>query len=460
MEYSFDITFNSSINFSNITKPASDLSDSENVIIAWSTASTLLTLFCFCIVFNLLSVSSIIWSKNFSPINILIMNLAVSDMIYSFSILIFLSHILNIFWIFTTITCKIFYLTDTVGMIVGVFTISALSIERFIEVADKKKQSYRYSSKFKVLVTLVYILVLWVSAICFSLPLVFSISVFKFKKMATCKSNWETGEENHLIRRYFIVKFILFFIFPYSLISVSSVRLLLFLNRWKKFLPEKSSKRHEDVKSKEKIDKRISWSLWKSKIINNNDTNESINLTGSITNHQNNASKLTNRKNSCIIINCSDSKANNRPALNKNSQVSSYCESTISNKKTNDETSVNKTGTHLRRYLERLAIRCSRSLETNEKVKTSKKSKNQRNLIRRKAIILVQMIVLLFFIQWIPLWVFQLIIEFSEKSIKHAEKINLITTILSYSNTVSNPVLYMFFTYNFKDFFRQIFKKK
>ena len=102
--------------------------------------------------------------------------------------------------------------------------------------------------------------------------------------------------------------------------------------------------------------------------------------------------------------------------------------------------------------------------ENNEypNLSVSKNSSNgkSKNSIRRKAITMVQMIVLLFFIQWIPLWILQFFIEFSDKAFQHTEKVNSIATVLSYSNTVSNPVLFMFLTYNFKEFFRKIYLKK
>jgi hypothetical protein len=74
------------------------------------------------------------------------------------------------------------------------------------------------------------------------------------------------------------------------------------------------------------------------------------------------------------------------------------------------------------------------------------------NSIRVKASRLVLIIILLFLLQWSPLWIFQLIMLFTKKEIYHVQLINLIITTLSYSNTVANPALYMLITYNFREY--------
>ena len=201
--------------------------------------------------------------------------------------------------------------------------------------------------------------------------------------------------------------------FPYSLISVSSIRLLIFLKNWKKNFIGKiknKSKKSDIVTKLEEINELENITILDNSYKTSNFQSTSDDLT--------NFSKPSNKKLNCFILNSAYSKMQVRTVLSKNKESSNI-------------------------IISKNARTC--------------KSKNS---IRRKAIILVQMIVLLFLIQWIPLWILQFLIEFSDKSFQQTHKINLITTVLSYSNTVSNPVLYMFLTDNFKKFFRKILRKK
>ena len=79
------------------------------------------------------------------------------------------------------------------------------------------------------------------------------------------------------------------------------------------------------------------------------------------------------------------------------------------------------------------------------------KCTNKRIKIQRKSSRTVLMIVFLFLIQWMPLWLMQLIISlnYNHANIKY---LILLSTTLTYTNSVSNPILYMLNTYNFKSF--------
>lgn len=84
------------------------------------------------------------------------------------------------------------------------------------------------------------------------------------------------------------------------------------------------------------------------------------------------------------------------------------------------------------------------------------------HIIKRKAIRLVLAIILLFFIQWTPLWLFQTVITYNDThfDLDVLHLTNMFVSILSYSNAVANPTLYMLVTYNFKEFYVRVFRKK
>ncbi len=75
--------------------------------------------------------------------------------------------------------------------------------------------------------------------------------------------------------------------------------------------------------------------------------------------------------------------------------------------------------------------------------------------VRHKAVCLVLAIVLVFLVQWSPLWFFQFYQMFATHHIENVQLVNMIISTLSYSNTVANPILYMLLTYNFKQYVRK-----
>jgi hypothetical protein len=77
---------------------------------------------------------------------------------------------------------------------------------------------------------------------------------------------------------------------------------------------------------------------------------------------------------------------------------------------------------------------------------------------RRKEIKIILLIVALFFIQWTPLWIFELYKSIdSDEFILNAHLINSIVSFVSYKNSISNPLLYFILKINFKDLLSRIY---
>ena len=64
------------------------------------------------VIFNIISILTILIAKAFQPINILILNLAIADLVYIAGVPLFLVHIFSQNWPFGLIGCQIFFLTD------------------------------------------------------------------------------------------------------------------------------------------------------------------------------------------------------------------------------------------------------------------------------------------------------------------------------------------------------------
>ena len=72
--------------------------------------------------------------------------------------------------------------------------------------------------------------------------------------------------------------------------------------------------------------------------------------------------------------------------------------------------------------------------------------KQKKNNVQKKAIKMLLAIVVLFIIQWSPIWLFEF---FTTKHSKYLQLINLMATIFSHSNSISNPIIYIILSHNF-----------
>lgn len=145
--------------------------------VVYSFSIVLSSLFSFSIIFNTISMVAILTAKVFTPINLLILNLAMADLTYTFGIPMFIAHSFMKSWPFGQIGCKLFIFTEFSGIIVGILTVTALSVERYFEVVDKKKRAHQLSNKFKSAIVLVYIVFTWIVGLAVSLPFVSAIKL-------------------------------------------------------------------------------------------------------------------------------------------------------------------------------------------------------------------------------------------------------------------------------------------
>lgn len=320
------------------------------------------------IISNLISIMAILKQEKLKTINLLILNLALADIVYTFGIPLFVTNVFSHNWPFKLIGCQLFFLTDFMGMIAGVYTVAALSVERYFEVADKKKRVEKLSDRFKLMIGVFYLVCVWIFAFLFSLPMILSIELHEsINDTNICDTNW-----NHLtLNVFFAVKFIFIFIVPFSIILISSIKLLLFLQQWRRLRLSPTSKQ----------------------------TTLNVLL------------RQTTR---------TDQDASNEVKL--------------------------------------------------KRVRNSIKRKSKID-IRKKAIHIVLSIVVLFIIQWTPLWIAELNkaitndnndnfedIE-SVHKVQNIHLINVVITLISYTNSIANPFVYMFLTFSFRKYIRELFVK-
>lgn len=116
---------------------------------------------------------------------------------------------------------------------VGVYTITALSIERYFDV---RETSRRFNEQLKLIIVWIYIILLWIFAIVFPLRMSSSLFVHQrnltemklLKSISECRSTWSSNE----LSRFIQLKFICAYLLPSILTCTFSFRLILFLHRW------------------------------------------------------------------------------------------------------------------------------------------------------------------------------------------------------------------------------------
>jgi hypothetical protein len=178
-------------------------------------------LFIFGIILNIISIIAILKNNKLEIISILILNLTFADIIYLTGIPLFTMSALFGSWPFGLIGCHIFYLIDYIGMIVGVYSVAALSFERFLVVTDNKM-------KLEKLILFIYLTIIWLVGILFSLPFLLNIQLGKsYENTYTCEVDIDDIKKNI----FFGIKFVLMFLIPIVIIMFSSIKLILFLKK-------------------------------------------------------------------------------------------------------------------------------------------------------------------------------------------------------------------------------------
>ena len=113
-------------------------------------------------------------------------------------------------------------------MTVGVYSIAALSFERFLVVTDNKNSLEKLSDDFKKTIVFIYISIIWLIGVLISLPLLNHIKLSKAKNHTySCELDINENKHNIII----ILRFILIFLIPFTIILISSIKLIVFLRK-------------------------------------------------------------------------------------------------------------------------------------------------------------------------------------------------------------------------------------
>ena len=120
-------------NFTNMNKKENSQVSSPSLVLTLPALPQLIILgiiFLTSITLNCLSIIFIIGSRAITPINLLIINLAISDLIYALTIPIFAVHIVIPWWPFGRIGCQLAISIDIIAMIVSLNQINSMNSKK------------------------------------------------------------------------------------------------------------------------------------------------------------------------------------------------------------------------------------------------------------------------------------------------------------------------------------------
>ena len=190
---------------------------------------TLTLVFILGFVLNIVTILSIVSARAYTYINMLILNLAIGDFVYTLGVPMFAAQVFSRSWLFGSFGCKLFIFTEFFGIIVGILTVTALSVERFFVISSSRSRIGTMNKSIRICTTLFYIFTTWTIALSFSLLMISSIRLGGKDGAYSCQSIWSDDQ----IKSFFFIKLVFIFFIPYALITVSSTKLLIFLSLWR-----------------------------------------------------------------------------------------------------------------------------------------------------------------------------------------------------------------------------------
>lgn len=149
-----------------------------------------------------------------STTNIFILNLSVADLSYLLFCVPFQSTIYMLpTWVLGAFICKFIHYFFTVSMLVSIFTLSAMSVDRYVAIVHARRASSIRVGRHALL----GVVLIWIVSVVMAAPVAHYQSIVEREDNTTfC---WEVWPEQHR-RVYVVLTFVFGYLLPLSLISV------------------------------------------------------------------------------------------------------------------------------------------------------------------------------------------------------------------------------------------------
>lgn len=149
-----------------------------------------------------------------STTNIFILNLSIADLSYLLFCIPFQSTIYILpTWVLGAFICKFIHYFFTVSMLVSIFTLSAMSVDRYIAIVHSRKSSSIRVSRH----ALIGVLVIWVLSLAMASPIMYYQNIFHTRDNHTyC---WELWQDQNQKKVYVVCMFVFGYVLPLLLIT-------------------------------------------------------------------------------------------------------------------------------------------------------------------------------------------------------------------------------------------------
>lgn len=149
-----------------------------------------------------------------STTNIFILNLSIADLSYLLFCIPFQSTIYMMpTWVLGAFICKFIHYFFTVSMLVSIFTLSAMSVDRYIAIVHSRKSSSIRVSKH----ALIGVVVIWILSLAMAAPVAVIHNIYQRDENHTyC---WEVWPDQNQKKVYVVCTFVFGYVLPLLLIS-------------------------------------------------------------------------------------------------------------------------------------------------------------------------------------------------------------------------------------------------
>lgn len=149
-----------------------------------------------------------------STTNIFILNLSIADLSYLLFCIPFQSTIYMMpTWVLGAFICKFIHYFFTVSMLVSIFTLSAMSVDRYIAIVHSRKSSSIRVARH----ALIGVLVIWVLSLAMASPIMYYQNIFHTLDNHTfC---WEVWPDQNQKKVYVVCTFVFGYVLPLLLIT-------------------------------------------------------------------------------------------------------------------------------------------------------------------------------------------------------------------------------------------------
>lgn len=204
---------------------------------------------CTCGLFgNALVIYVILMSSNMKTVtNMYIVNLAISDFIFLISMPLLMTTTWLRYWLFGEAMCKIYNILYSINLFTGIFTLTALSADRYLAVCHAIA-SQRYRTPMN---SMFIILGIWAISVLVMLPIILytnTVQNFLYETKSTCTIEWPKDQFVAPEKAYTWYTFMLGFAIPLSLISIFYILVIIKIQKLGPANKQKSSERRKKSK--------------------------------------------------------------------------------------------------------------------------------------------------------------------------------------------------------------------